>query len=158
ADGIVVEEVMLRDIQLPAEYAQGLEGLLLKEQENDRLATETEIEAKRVRIAELQAEAGKAREVKRAEGDAQVHVLQAKAESDAMQYTLPLKEKQIQQSRLEAEARREPRPPQAILTMTARTRVILPAAPRRGARGDSSREVWCSRTRGLAKLSRSAAL
>ena len=107
ADGIVVEEVMLRDIQLPAEYAQGLEGLLLKEQENDRLATETEIEAKRVRIAELQAEAGKAREVKRAEGDAQVHVLQAKAESDAMQYTLPLKEKQIQQSRLEAEARKE---------------------------------------------------
>src|SRR5437667_128639 len=107
ADGIVVEEVMLRDIQLPAEYAQGLEGLLLKEQENDRLATETEIEAKRVRIAELQAEAGKAREAKRAEGDAQVHVLQAKAESDAMQYTLPLKEKQIQQSRLEAEARKE---------------------------------------------------
>src|SRR2546422_860970 len=61
ADGIVVEEVMLRDIQLPAEYAQGLEGLLLKEQENDRLATETEIEAKRVRIAELQAEAGRIR-------------------------------------------------------------------------------------------------
>lgn len=34
-------------------------------------------------------------------------VLQAKAQSDAMQYTLPLKEKQIQQTRLEAEARKE---------------------------------------------------
>jgi regulator of protease activity HflC (stomatin/prohibitin superfamily) len=34
-------------------------------------------------------------------------VLQAKAEADAMQHTLPLKEKQIQQSRLEAEARKE---------------------------------------------------
>jgi regulator of protease activity HflC (stomatin/prohibitin superfamily) len=35
-DGIVVKEVMLRDIQLPPEYAKGLETLLLKEQENDR--------------------------------------------------------------------------------------------------------------------------
>ena len=33
ADGIVVKEVMLRDIQLPPEYAKGLEDLLLKEQE-----------------------------------------------------------------------------------------------------------------------------
>jgi regulator of protease activity HflC (stomatin/prohibitin superfamily) len=33
--------------------------------------------------------------------------LQAKGESDAMQYTLPLKEKQIEQSKLEAEARKE---------------------------------------------------
>src|SRR5207245_5573588 len=37
ADGIVVKEVMVRDIVLPAEYAKGLEGLLLKEQENERL-------------------------------------------------------------------------------------------------------------------------
>ena len=47
------------------------------------------------------------REVKRAEGDAQSRVIMAKAESDAMQYTLPLKQKQIEQSRLEAEARKE---------------------------------------------------
>jgi regulator of protease activity HflC (stomatin/prohibitin superfamily) len=32
SDGIVVEEVMLSEIQLPPEYAKGLEGLLLKEQ------------------------------------------------------------------------------------------------------------------------------
>src|SRR5215831_3035028 len=31
ADGIIVKEVMLRDVQLPPEYARGLEGLLLKE-------------------------------------------------------------------------------------------------------------------------------
>jgi regulator of protease activity HflC (stomatin/prohibitin superfamily) len=107
ADGIVVKEVMVRDIKLPDEYAKGLEGLLLKEQENDRLVFETQIQEKQVRIAELQAEADKAREVKHAEGQAQVRVLQAKSESDAMQYTLPLKEKQIQQTRLEAEARKE---------------------------------------------------
>src|SRR5207302_3244937 len=107
ADGIVVKEVMLRDIQLPPEYAQGLETLLLKEQENDRMGVETELKQKQVRISELEAEANKARQIKQAEGEAQVHVLQAKSEADAMQYTLPLKEKQIQQSRLEAQARKE---------------------------------------------------
>ena len=106
-DGNVVKEVMLRDINLPPEYAKGLETLLLKEQENDRMGVETEIKQKQVRISELVAEAGKRENIKHAEGQAQVRVLQAKAESDAMQYTLPLKEKQIQQSRLEAEARKE---------------------------------------------------
>jgi regulator of protease activity HflC (stomatin/prohibitin superfamily) len=107
ADGIVVKEVMLRDIQLPAEYAKGLETLLVKEQENDRMAVDTEIQQKQVKISELQAEATKVQQVKQAEGEAQVRVLQAKGEADAMQYTLPLKEKQIQQSKLEAEARKE---------------------------------------------------
>ena len=107
ADGIVVKEVMLRDIQLPEEYAKGLETLLLKEQENDRMGVETELKQKQVKIAELEAEANKVQQVKQAEGEARVRVLQAKGEADAMQYTLPLKEKQIQQSKLEAAARKE---------------------------------------------------
>ncbi|MGA9641966.1 MAG: SPFH domain-containing protein [Terriglobales bacterium] len=106
-DGIVVKEVMLRDIDLPQEYAKGLESLLLKEQENDRMGVETEIHVKQVKVAEADAEAQKVQEVKQAEGQAAVRVLQAKGESDAMQYLLPLKEKQIQQSKLEAEARKE---------------------------------------------------
>ena len=69
-DGILVKEVIVRDIKLPEEYAKGLEGLLLKEQENDRLVFETEIHEKQVRIAELQAEAEKVQQVKHAEGDA----------------------------------------------------------------------------------------
>ena len=104
-DGIVVKEVMLRDVGLPAEYARGLEGLLMKAQENDRLGIELEVKQKMVRTAELEAEAEKMRQVKQAEGRAQITVLEAKAQADAMQHTLPLKEKQIQQSRLEAEAR-----------------------------------------------------
>jgi regulator of protease activity HflC (stomatin/prohibitin superfamily) len=107
SDGIVVKEVMLRDVALPPEYAKGLEGLLIKAQENDRLSIEVEVKQKMVRTAELEAEADKARHVKQAEGRAQVTVLEAKAQADAMQHTLPLKEKQIQQSRLEAEARKE---------------------------------------------------
>ena len=107
ADGIIVKEVMLRDIVLPSEYADGLQALLLKEQENDRMGVETELKGKEVRIAELEAEAMKARQVKQAEGEARVRVLRAKSEADAMQYTLPLKQKQIEQSRLEAQARKE---------------------------------------------------
>jgi regulator of protease activity HflC (stomatin/prohibitin superfamily) len=106
-DGIIVKEVVLRDIQLPQEYAKGLEGLLLKSQENERLTVDLEVKLKMVRSAELEAEALKAREVKAAEARSQVTVLEAKAQADAMQHTLPLKEKQIQQSRLEAEARKE---------------------------------------------------
>jgi len=107
SDGIVVREVLLRDILLPAEYAKGLEGLLLKEQQNEQLETVTQIKQKEVKIAELEAEAQKSRDVKQAEAQAQVQVLQAKAQADAMQYTLPLKQKQIEQSKLEAEARKE---------------------------------------------------
>ena len=107
ADGIVVKEVMLRDIQLPPEYAKGLEDLLLKEQEDDQMGVQTDIQQKQVRIAELEAEATKARQVKQAEGEARVRVLQAKGEADAMQYTLPLKQKQIEQAKLESAARKE---------------------------------------------------
>ena len=107
SDGIIVKEVMLRDIDLPQEYAKGLEGLLVKAQENDRLSIEVEMKQKMVRTAELEAEADKVRQVKQSEARAQSTVLEAKAQADAMQYTLPLKEKQIQQSRLEAEARKE---------------------------------------------------
>jgi regulator of protease activity HflC (stomatin/prohibitin superfamily) len=104
SDGIVVEEVMLRNVVLPPEYAKGLEGLLLREQQSERMAYDIQIKEKEVRTAELEAEAQKARQVKQAEAAARVHVLQAKSEADAMQYTLPLKQKQIEQMRLEAEA------------------------------------------------------
>jgi regulator of protease activity HflC (stomatin/prohibitin superfamily) len=107
ADGIIVEEVMLSDIQLPDQYAKGMEGLLLKEQEDDQLGVVTDIQQKQVKIAELQAEADAVQKVKQAEGEAQSRVVEAKGEADAMQYTLPLKEKQIEQSKLEAEARKE---------------------------------------------------
>ena len=106
-DGIIVEEVMLADIQLPEQYAKGLEGLLLKEQEDDQMSVNTDIQQKQVRIAELEAEAEAKQKEKHAEGDAQSKVIEAKGEADAMQYTLPLKQKQIEQTKLEAEARKE---------------------------------------------------
>ena len=106
-DGIVVKEVLLGRVDLPEEYAQGLEGLLLKEQQDDQTDIEADIEAKRVKIADSQAQEMKVREIRKAEADAQSQVIMAKAQSDSMQYTLPLKQKQIEQSRLEAEAAKE---------------------------------------------------
>jgi regulator of protease activity HflC (stomatin/prohibitin superfamily) len=67
ADAIVVREVLLRDVVLPPEYARGLEGLLLKEQQNERMVYELQVKEKEVRQAELEAEADKARQVKAAE-------------------------------------------------------------------------------------------
>ncbi|HWG59622.1 MAG TPA: SPFH domain-containing protein [Candidatus Acidoferrales bacterium] len=106
-DSILVKEVMLRKIQLPGEYARGLEGLLEKEQQDDQTSVEVQIQQKMVKISESQGESARIREVKKAEADGQSRVIMAKADSDAMQYTLPLKQKQIEQSRLEAEARKE---------------------------------------------------
>ena len=64
-----MKEVMLRDIQLPPEYAKGLEDLLLKEQEDDQLTVQTDIQQKQVKISQLQAEAQKAQQVTQAEGE-----------------------------------------------------------------------------------------
>jgi regulator of protease activity HflC (stomatin/prohibitin superfamily) len=106
-DQIVVKEVLLRKIQLPEEYSAGLQGLLLKEQEDDRVTVDQSIELKKVKIAESQAEALKVRQIKHAEADARTRVLMAQSDSDSMQYMLPLKQKQIEQSKLEAEARKQ---------------------------------------------------
>ena len=97
ADG----EVEQRIDNQQARINQGVRNGSLTQREYHRLDNGLD------RIQAQRASAEKVREVKHAEGDAQVRVLQAKSESDAMQYTLPLKEKQIQQTRLEAEARKE---------------------------------------------------
>lgn len=106
-DGILVEEVMLRNVELPPQYAAGLQNLLLKEQQDNELTVQTDMQQKQVRIAELQAEADAKRRVTAAQADAQSKVVEAKGESDAMKYTLPLKQKEIEQARLEAEAQKE---------------------------------------------------
>ena len=107
ADGILVEEVMLRNVDLPPQYAAGLQNLLLKEQQDNELTVQTDMQQKEVRIAELEAEADAKRKVTAAQADAQARVVEAKGESDAMKYTLPLKQKQIQEAKLEAEAQKE---------------------------------------------------
>ena len=107
ADGIRVKEVMLRDIQLPPEYAKGLERSAAEGTGERPDGRRNRDPAKAGAHRRTPGGSGKGAQVKDAEGEAQVRVLQAKGESDAMQYTLPLKQKQIEQTRLEAEARKE---------------------------------------------------
>src|SRR5581483_5750304 len=66
----------------PPEYAKGLENLLLKEQQNDQMAVETEIHQKQERISELEAEATKVQQVKQAEASAEAKVIDSKAEME----------------------------------------------------------------------------
>jgi len=95
ADGIVVKEVLLRDVQPPFEYSRGLETLLLKEQENGRLTVELQAKEKEVRIAEMEAESQKVIMIKTAEGSAQSKVLDSRAELERLNRMAEAEENRI---------------------------------------------------------------
>ncbi len=95
ADGIVVKEVLLRDVQPPVEYSRGLEALLLKEQENGRLTVELQAKEKEVRIAEMEAESQKVITIKNAEGQAQSKVLDSRAELERLNRMAEAEENRI---------------------------------------------------------------
>ncbi len=84
ADGIVVKEVLLRDVILPAEYAKGLESLLLKEQESERLTVALDAKQKEVKVEALEADSRKNSTVKEAEAQAQAKVLDSHAEQERL--------------------------------------------------------------------------
>lgn len=94
-DGIVVKEVLLRDVQPPVEYARGLEALLMKEQENGRLTVELQTKEKQVRIAEMEAESQKIVTIKTAEGNAQSKVLDSRAELERLNRMAEAEENRI---------------------------------------------------------------
>jgi regulator of protease activity HflC (stomatin/prohibitin superfamily) len=95
SDGIVVKEVLLRDVQPPFEYSRGLEALLLKEQENGRLTVELQAKEKEVRIAQMEAESQKGIMIKNAEGSAQSKVLDSRAELERLKLMAEAEENRI---------------------------------------------------------------
>jgi regulator of protease activity HflC (stomatin/prohibitin superfamily) len=94
-DGIVVKEVLLSDVQPPAEYARGLEMLLLKEQENGRLTVELQAKEKETRIALMEADSQKAITIKNAEANAQSKVLDSHAELERLNLLAEAEENRI---------------------------------------------------------------
>jgi regulator of protease activity HflC (stomatin/prohibitin superfamily) len=104
--GIVLKDVLVSDLKLPIEFERGRLALLEQAQLVER--TEANLRFKRQEIEQqrLEAEARKARSDKEAEASANRRLIEAKAESDAMTYILPLKEKGIKQQELEAEAQK----------------------------------------------------
>lgn len=95
ADGLVVKEVILRDVQLPAEYARGLEELLLKEQQNERLTVELQTKEKEVKVAQMEASSQKEITVKEAEAAAQAKVLDSRAELERLKMMAEAEENRI---------------------------------------------------------------
>ena len=103
-DGILLRNVMIGKISLPAEYKAGMEKLLAEELETQKMRYTLELKEKQVKQSELEADAEKVRREKAAEAAGNEQIIAARAQEQAMKHVLPFKEKQIAQRQLEAEA------------------------------------------------------
>jgi len=109
ADGIVLRDVQIGQVDLPADYKRGMEALLAEELASEKMRFTLELKDKEVRQAALEAEADKVKREKAAEAAGQEQIIAAKAQEEAMAHVLPFKQKQIQQRQLEAEAEKASR-------------------------------------------------
>ncbi|MBI4511020.1 MAG: prohibitin family protein [Deltaproteobacteria bacterium] len=113
ADGIIVKSVFLGNVDLPAEYRAGLEGLLAEELQAEKMRYTLELKEKKVKESALEADAEKVKRETAAEAAGQEEIIAARARAEAMKHVLPFKEKEIEQRRLEAEAQKVMRMKQA---------------------------------------------
>lgn len=105
-DGVAVRSIYLGHVDLPAQYRQGLEGMLAEELATEKMRYTLQLKEKRVQETALEGDAAKIQRQKAAEAAAEEEIIAAKAREEAMKHVLPLKEKEIEQRRLEAEARK----------------------------------------------------
>jgi regulator of protease activity HflC (stomatin/prohibitin superfamily) len=105
-DGVVIHDVFLGHVDLPARYRKGLEKLLAEELRAEKMRYTLELKRKQVKQTALEAEAEKVRREKSAEAAGRERIIAARARAEAMKHVLPLKKKEIEQKRLEAEASR----------------------------------------------------
>ncbi len=104
ADGIVLRNVMMGNVDLPPDYRDGMNKVLATELETEQMQYTLQLKEKQVQESKLQAEAEKARRDTAAEAAADEQVIAAKGQEEAMKHVLPFKRKQIEQRKLEAEA------------------------------------------------------
>ena len=109
ADGIVLHSVLIGNVDLPADYRAGMDKLLAVELETEQMKYTLELKEKKVKEAELVADAEKVAREKKAEAAASEQVIAARAQEEAMKHVLPFKQKQIEQRQLEAEAEKASR-------------------------------------------------
>jgi regulator of protease activity HflC (stomatin/prohibitin superfamily) len=148
--GILLKEVLIGDLLLPAEYERGRVAMVDEVQNTERMDVTLKLKAKEVERNRLEAEAVKARQVKEAEAVAARRLIAARAEADAMKFILEQKEKEIRQKRLEAEAEKESRVKRAQAEATV-TRIQAAAeAERRRTIADA--EAYSIRTTSLAQF------
>ncbi len=106
ADGILVRNIQIGRIELPADYKRGMENLLAEELASQKMRYTLELKEKEVKQTSLEADAAKIRREKAAEAAANEQIIAAKAQEEAMKHVLPFKQKQIEQRQFEAEAAR----------------------------------------------------
>ncbi|WEN13959.1 SPFH domain-containing protein [Rhodanobacter sp. AS-Z3] len=104
ADGIVLRNVMMGNVDLPPDYRDGMNKVLATELQTEQMQYTLQLKTKQVEESKLQAEADKARSDTAAEAAANEQVIAAKGQEEAMKHVLPFKRKQIEQRELEAEA------------------------------------------------------
>jgi len=104
--GILLKDVLVGDLKLPAEFERGRLALLEGTQLLERTEANLRLKKQEVEHQRLEAEARKARSDKEAEALANRRLIEAKGEADAMAWVLPLKEKQVRTMELEAEAQK----------------------------------------------------
>lgn len=104
ADGVVLRNVMMGNVDLPPDYRDGMNKVLATELQTEQMQYTLQLKAKQVQESRLQAEADKARSDTAAEAAANQQVIAAKGQEEAMKHVLPFKRKQIEQRELEAEA------------------------------------------------------
>lgn len=148
--GVVLKDVVIADLSLPAEYENARRALLQATHDAERKEATLRLKEKEVLESKLVAEAEKVRREKQAETEASQRLIAAKAESEAMQYILPLKEKAIEQKKLEAEADRATRIKRAEAEAEADKIKIAADAERRRTMADA--EAYAIRTTSLAQF------
>jgi regulator of protease activity HflC (stomatin/prohibitin superfamily) len=109
ADGIVLRDVFVGKVDLPADYRRGMDQLLAEELASEKMRYTLELKDKRVKEVALEGEAEKTRREKTAEAAAREQVIAAKAQEEAMKHVLPFKQRQVEQRQLEAEAEKQAR-------------------------------------------------
>jgi regulator of protease activity HflC (stomatin/prohibitin superfamily) len=104
AMGLVLREVDMGKVDLPADYRAGMEKLLADELETEKIHYTLQLKEAQVKEQQLEAEADKIRRQTAAEAAGQEQVIAARAQEETMKHILPFKQKQIEQRQLEAEA------------------------------------------------------
>ena len=148
--GIVLKDVLVSDLKLPPEFERGRLALLEQAQLVERTEANLRFKKQEIEQQRLEAEARKARSDKEAEAAANRRLIEAKAESDAMAFILPLKEKGIKQQELEAEAQKTRRVKDA--EAAAQTMKIQSEAEAARRRTMSEAEAYAIRQTSLAQF------
>lgn len=108
-NGILLREVQMGKVDLPADYRQGMEQMLAEELASEKMGYTLQLKNQQVKQSELEAEADKVKREKAAEAAGEEQVIAARAQEEAMKHVLPFKQKQIEQRSLEAEAEKQAR-------------------------------------------------